>query len=45
MGKETEEESIKTGLNFEKVKVSEAKHKTRLLQMQICAGQVVKWQQ
>lgn len=41
MGEETEEESIKTGLNFEKVKVSEAKHRTRQLQMQSCAGRVV----
>lgn len=31
MGEETEEESIKTDLNLEKVKVSEAKHKMRQL--------------
>lgn len=41
MGEETEEESIKTGLNFEKVKVSEAKHRMRQLRMQSCAGRVV----
>lgn len=41
MWEETEGESIKTGLNFEKVKVSEAKQKTKQLRMQSCAGRVV----